>query len=208
MNQPADDPSQDTPARLLVFLSGSGRTLANFYGRIADGSLPAEVALVVANRPCKGLDIAADHNTPTQIIEGGPTPDQLDTLFRTHAIDWVVLAGYLKLVPITALTRGRIVNIHPALLPAFGGPGMHGMKVHAAAVEAAKRGEVSESGCTVHIADETYDTGPIVLQRSCPVHADDTPESLAARVFEQELEAYPQALKQLIASTQPSEPRS
>lgn len=187
-----------TPARLLVFLSGSGRTLANLFDRIDDGSLPAEVALVASNRPCKGLDIAQDRGIGTLVIEGSPTPDQLDALVAEHRIDWIVLAGYLKLVPITDRTRGRIVNIHPSLLPRFGGPGMHGMKVHNAAVVAARAGEITESGCTVHLADETYDTGPVILQRSCPVHADDTPQALADRVFQLELEAYPEALRTLI----------
>jgi phosphoribosylglycinamide formyltransferase 1 len=187
--------------RLLVMLSGSGRTLVNLIARIADGSLPAEIAAVVANRDCRGLDIARQHDIPAELIPGGPDAPTLDALVAGHNIDWIVLAGYLRLIPVTARTRGRIINIHPSLLPAFGGPGMHGMKVHAAAIEAAKHAEISESGCTVHFADEQYDTGQVILQRRCPVYPTDTPEDLAARVFALECEALPRALCQLIDQT-------
>lgn len=196
-------PTTPAGARLLVLLSGSGRTLANIFDRIDRGELPAIVAGVVANKECKGLDIARARSVPARVVPGNMAPETLDALVDESHADWVVLAGYLKLVPITRRTRGRIVNIHPALLPDFGGPGMHGMKVHAAVVDAARRGEVTESGCTVHLADETYDTGPIVLQARCPVHPDDTPEALAARVFALELETYPRALAQLITQDSP-----
>jgi phosphoribosylglycinamide formyltransferase-1 len=111
-----------------------------------------------------------------------------------YSIDWVVLAGYLKLVPITDRVRGRVINIHPALLPNFGGKGMHGMHVHRAVLEAAERGEVSESGCTVHFADEEFDQGKIIEQRRCSVSAQDTAEEIAARVFELECACLPSAL--------------
>lgn len=185
-------------ARLLVLLSGSGRTLENLIAHADAGDLPAEIAHVIANKPCRGLDIAREHGIPAEVIPGSIPPGTLDDLVAVDRIDWIVLAGYLKLVPITPATRGRIVNIHPALLPAFGGPGMHGAKVHAAAIEAYRRGEITESGCTVHLADDTYDTGPIILQRRCPITEGDTPETLAAKVFDLECEAYPAALKQLI----------
>lgn len=193
------------PARLLVLLSGSGRTLENLLARLDAGDLPAVVVRVIANKECRGADIARARAIPTDIIPGVIPPDTLDALVTQDRTDWVVLAGYLKLVPITPATRSRIVNIHPALLPAFGGPGMHGMKVHTAAIEAFRRGEITESGCTVHLADDTYDTGPIILQRRCPITEHDTPETLAAKVFQLELEAYPAALKQLIKSS--SRPR-
>ena len=187
-------------ARLLVLLSGSGRTLENLIAHADSGDLPAEIARVVANKPCRGLDIAREHGIPADVIPGSIPTGTLDDLVAVDRIDWIVLAGYLKLVPITPATRGRIVNIHPALLPAFGGPGMHGAKVHAAAIEAYRRGEITESGCTVHLADDTYDTGPIILQRRCRITEGDTPETLAAKVFDLEREAYPAALKQLIRS--------
>lgn len=188
----------DEPAYLLVLLSGSGRTLENLIEHIESGDLPARIAGVVASRDCRGIDIARAHRIPATVVPGPLTPQALDDLVALHRIDWIVLAGYLKLVPITPATRGRIVNIHPALLPAFGGPNMHGMKVHTAAIEAFRRAEITESGCTVHLADETYDTGPLILQRRCPITNEDTPETLAAKVFNLEKEAYPQALKHLI----------
>jgi phosphoribosylglycinamide formyltransferase-1 len=193
--------TQADPARLLVLLSGSGRTLENLLARIDTGDLPAAVARVIASKECRGADIARARSIPTDIIPGAIPPATLDALVTRDRIDWIVLAGYLKLVPITPATRGRIVNIHPALLPAFGGPGMHGMKVHTAAIEAFRRGEITESGCTVHLADDTYDTGPIILQRRCPITEHDTPETLAAKVFQLELDAFPAALKQLITNS-------
>lgn len=195
------------PARLMVMLSGSGRTLENLFARIRDGDLPATIALVVANRPCRGLEIAREHAVPAVLAPGTLTPEALDELVETHRIDWVVLAGYLRLVPVTPRTRGRIVNIHPALLPAFGGPGMHGMKVHQAVIDAFARGEVTESGCTVHLVDETYDTGPIVLQKRCPVRPGDDAEDLADRVFSLERDAYPEALTKLIRAERTPPPR-
>jgi len=195
---PPDTTADPQRARLLVLLSGSGRTLDNLIARCADDTLPADIAAVIANRDCRGLAIAREHAIPAEHIPGGPNAETLDTLVTELKIDWVVLAGYLRLVPITERTRGRIINIHPALLPAFGGSGMHGHKVHAAAIEAANRGEIAESGCTVHFADEQYDTGQVILQRRCPVYPTDSPGDLAARVFDLELEAYPEALRRLI----------
>jgi phosphoribosylglycinamide formyltransferase-1 len=193
-------------ARLAVLLSGSGRSLANMLARCADGTVPAQVGLVVANRSCGGLEIAREHGVHTELRPGRLRPEELLALVRTHAIDWVLLAGYLQLVPVPAELAGRIVNIHPALLPAFGGTGMHGRRVHEAVVAAAARGELGpspESGCTVHYCDDRYDTGPIILQRRVPVFPDDTPDALAARVFEAEQLAYPEAVRRLIEGTAP-----
>lgn len=192
------------PARLLVLLSGSGRTLENLLQRIDRGELPAAVAAVVANKDCPGLDKARARNIPAQVIPGAIPPDTLDELVARSRADWVVLAGYLKLVPVTPSTRGRIVNIHPSLLPAFGGPGMHGMKVHQAVIDAFARGEVTESGCSVHLADERFDTGPVILQKRCPIKPTDEAAQLAARVFTLELDAYPEALSMLIEGRVPT----
>ncbi len=119
---------------------------------------------------------------------------EIAEILSRHAIDYVVFAGYLKLLPIPPAYRGRVVNIHPALLPTFGGPGMHGRHVHEAVLAAGEK----ESGCTVHFCDDRYDTGAIILQRRCPVLAGDSPETLAARVFEEEKLAYPRAIRMLI----------
>lgn len=181
-------------ARLGVLLSGGGRTLLNLHDSIQDGSLHAQMPVVIASRDGLGAERARERGLPTRIVPGDLTPEQLDDLVAQHALDWVVLAGYLRLVPITDRVRGRIINIHPALLPRHGGPGMHGMRVHQAVLDAGE----SESGCTVHLCDDRYDTGPILAQSRCAVRADDTPETLAARVFELECGLYPKTLEGLI----------
>lgn len=187
------------PPRLAVFLSGSGRSLTNLIEQTGSGELNACLGLVVASRECRGAQIARDANLPTLVIPRSLTKKELLTLTTEHRIDWVVLAGYLRLLPIPEQLEGRVVNIHPALLPAFGGPGMHGDRVHAAAIQAFQRGEITESGCTIHLCDNTFDTGPILLQRRCPIEHADTPQTLAHRVFTLELQAYPEALNLLFA---------
>lgn len=183
------------PARLAVLLSGSGRTLANLLDHIDGGKLHAQVVLVIASRPCPGADIAAARSIPT-IIEPGDIPaDRLRELLTAAAVQWVVLAGYLRRIAIPRGYESRIVNIHPALLPAFGGPGMYGQNVHQAVIDA----RATESGCTVHLCDAEYDRGPIVLQERCEVRPGDTPRTLADRVFELEKAAYPRALELLIS---------
>ena len=182
------------PACLAVFLSGTGRTLVNLAGAIGRGDLPAEIGLVVASRPCRGIERARALGLRSMVIEGEIEPESLERLLEENRIDWVVLAGYLRLLPVPARWGGRVVNIHPALLPGFGGPGMYGDRVHRAVLKSGAR----ESGCTVHLCDGGYDTGPIVLQRRCPVLEGDTPGTLAERVFALETEAYPEALRRLI----------
>lgn len=193
-----DLPRFHSPTRLGVLLSGSGRTLDNLIDHIAAGELDATIPVVVASRACLGEQKARDAGIETHIHPVPLDSGWLGDLCDRHGLDLVVLAGYLKLVPISDRLRHRVINIHPALLPGFGGKGMHGQRVHAAVLDAARRGELIESGCTVHFADEAYDTGSIILQRRCPVRADDTPQTLAARVFELEREAYPAALNLLI----------
>jgi formyltetrahydrofolate-dependent phosphoribosylglycinamide formyltransferase len=178
-----------------VFLSGSGRTLVNLAERIREGRLQAEIALVVASKECLGAERARGLGLPTRVIRGNVSGADLEHLCREHRIDWVVLAGYLRLLPVPASLAGRIVNIHPALLPDFGGEGMYGHHVHEAVLKAGRR----ISGCTVHLCDENYDRGRIVLQMECPVMENDTPETLAARVFALECEAYPAALELLLS---------
>jgi phosphoribosylglycinamide formyltransferase-1 len=191
-------PRFHTPTRLAVLLSGSGRTLENVIEKIGNDQLDAVIPVVVASKECLGAQRARDAGIETHVHTGPLDADLIDELCNKHEIDLVLLAGYLKLVPMTERVRHRVVNIHPALLPDFGGKGMHGHKVHQAVVEAAWRGEVHESGCTVHIADEHYDTGSIIIQSKCPVKAEDTAEELAARVFELECETFPKAINLLI----------
>ena len=193
-----DLPKFHTPTRLAVMLSGSGRTLDNLLEHIKRGDLEAVIPVVIASKECLGAKKARDAGIETHVQSGKLESDWLCEVCEQRDIDLIVLAGYLKLVPISDRERYRVINIHPALLPDFGGNGMHGHHVHEAVIEAANRGEVCESGCTVHFADDQYDTGSVILQRRCPVHSDDSPDQLAARVFELECEAYPQALKMLI----------
>ncbi len=184
----------DQRARLAVMLSGGGRTLANLLEKISAGELPASVVLVIASRECPGAQIARDAGIETIITPGVIAADELDAMLRSRGVEWVALAGYLQIVRVPSEYRGRVANIHPALLPKFGGPGMYGRRVHEAVLAAGER----ISGCTAHLCDDRYDTGPIVAQRCCEVHENDTPDSLAARVFALECEVYPRALRELI----------
>lgn len=182
------------PPRLVVMLSGSGRTLVNLMDCIERGELRAEIPLVIASRECLGAERARERGVQVRVMKGEIPAGILEGVLKEAGADLVVLAGYLRLVHVPEGYEGRVVNIHPALLPDFGGPGMHGMRVHEA-VLAAGRGE---SGCTVHICDDRYDHGPIVVQERVPVLPGDTPETLAARVFEAECRVYPKAISMLL----------
>ena len=188
----------NNPLRLAVLLSGSGRSLQNLLDRAADGRLPARVILVVSNKPdAYGLERARRAGVPTAVVARKTFADRdafsaavFDHCRRAGA-DLVCMAGFMQLLRIPDDFAGRVMNIHPALIPAFCGKGYYGHRVHEAALEAG----VKVSGCTVHFADNVYDHGPIILQRVVPVLDDDTPDALAARVFEQECEAYPEAIR-------------
>ena len=195
------DGSSGQPLPIAVLLSGGGTTMVNLADRIADGSLDARIKLVVAsNDQAGGIAKAQGLGLPCEVVRRKDYPDKhaysatVFDLVRGAGCELVCLAGFLSLLVIPDDFENRVMNIHPSLLPAFGGKGMHGLHVHEAVITAGE----TVSGCTVHFADNTYDTGPIVLQRTCPVWADDTPEALAARVFEQECEAYPAAIRQFI----------
>jgi phosphoribosylglycinamide formyltransferase-1 len=179
--------------RIAVFISGGGRSMLNLHdaclGKTAQ-PLHAELAAVVASRACVGAEKAVARGLCVTIHPGVLTPDALLTIVDYHRIDLVVLAGYLKLLPIPERLVGRIINIHPALLPKFGGPGMYGHHVHAAVIAAGEK----VSGCTVHRCTPEFDKGDVLVQRTCPVLPGDTPDTLAARVFEQELIALPQGV--------------
>jgi phosphoribosylglycinamide formyltransferase-1 len=186
------------PIRLAVFLSASGTTLQNLLDRIADGSLPAQVVLVVSNNgDAYGLVRAERAGVRTAIVERKAYPSreefsrELFELCREARADLVCLAGFLQLIAIPTDFEGRVLNIHPALIPAFCGKGYYGHRVH----EAVLNYGVKLTGCTVHFVDNQYDHGPIVLQRPVPVYDSDTVDTLAARVFEQECEAYPEAIR-------------
>ena len=189
------------PPRLAVLLSGSGSTLQNLLDRTADGRLAAQVVGVVSSRAdAYGVERARRAGVPV-VIAG--KPNRSETAFaavRGWQADLVVLAGWLHLLAVPPDFRGRVLNVHPALLPKFGGQGMYGRHVHAAVLAAGE----TESGCTVHLVDDTYDTGPVVLQRRVPVLPGDTPDTLAERVQAAEREAYPVAFAKVLASGAPS----
>ncbi len=175
-------------------ISGGGRTLENLASHIEQGRLSAEIGLVIASSSCPGAERARERELPTLVVPGVIEPGKLARMLSDHGVGWIALAGYLKLLRIPPGFEGRAVNIHPALLPSFGGPGMYGRRVHAAVLEAGCR----VSGCTVHLCDDAYDRGPILAQRACEVLDDDTPDSLGARVFVLECELYPRVIQSIL----------
>lgn len=186
------------PARLVVFISGAGRTLINLHEAIEIGDLDATIELVVASGPCPGVERARSAGLRVVIEDAPSDPSRIKNLLGQHRIDWIVLAGYRRLLPIPTGFECRTVNIHPALLPDFGGHGMYGRRVHQAVINAGR----VVSGCTVHHCDDQYDHGKVVLQLTCPVLPGDTPDTLADRVYALECRAYPLALQSLITAWQ------
>ena len=191
------------PLPIAVLISGGGTTLHNLIARIGAGRLPVAIRLVISSKPTAGgLAVRPDAGIPTRWCRD----KQFDSDEAFGARDFrhacaprtwriVVMAGFLKFVPIPADFANRVVNIHPALIPAFCGHGFYGHHVHEAVLEYGAK----LTGCTVHFVDNQYDHGPIILQRTVPVLDDDTPDTLAARVFEAETEALPDALALLAA---------
>jgi phosphoribosylglycinamide formyltransferase-1 len=195
-----------TPLKLAVLISGTGRTLKNFIDLAAEGELPIDIRLVVSSTAkAGGLKFAEQAGIPTRVISRqdhlqGAAGDQAfgDAVFsacREAGVDYVAMAGFLKFAPVSDDFTNHVVNIHPALIPAFCGAGMFGDRVHQAVLDAG----VKVTGCTVHFVDNEYDHGPIIWQQPVPVFDDDTADTLAARVFEVEKEAYPHVLKLLAA---------
>jgi phosphoribosylglycinamide formyltransferase 1 len=171
-----------------VLLSGSGRTLQNLLDRVDQGRLAGCIAGVASDRDdAFGLQRAMDHGIETRTLR---EPSAIWSWVSELACDMVLLCGYVRLLPITPEFEGRVLNIHPSLLPDFGGKGMYGERVHAAVLAAGRK----ESGCTVHLCSNEYDDGRVLMQARVPVLPEDTPQSLGARVFEAECEAYPAAI--------------
>jgi phosphoribosylglycinamide formyltransferase-1 len=191
------------PLPIAVLISGGGTTLRNLIERIQAGNLPAEMRLVVSSSPsARGLEFAKAAGIPHLVVErtkGQSAADFSEAIFdpcRAAGVKYVVMGGFLKHVLIPPDFENRVLNIHPALLPAFGGKGMYGLKVHEAVLAAGAK----VSGCTVHFVDNEYDHGPVILQRQVAVESGDTPQTLQARVFIAECEAYPEALRQFSGS--------
>lgn len=186
--------------QLGVLASGNGTNLQAIFDAIDDGRLQARVTVVISNHhDAYALERARQHGVPAIHLSRKqfPTAEEFNRSFlellRKHGVDLIVLAGYMKLIDssIVQAYRHRMLNIHPALLPAFGGKGMYGMHVHEAVIESGAK----VSGVTVHMVDEQFDHGPIVMQQAVEVLDTDTPETLAARILPEEHRLYPRAIQ-------------
>jgi phosphoribosylglycinamide formyltransferase-1 len=185
------------PLRIAVLLSGGGRTLQNLIDQAAAGRLAIEIALVISSREgVAGIDRAQQAGLPVAVIPRKTLDEDTFNAAITAAIDaagveLVCLCGLLSKWHIPDRYEHRVMNIHPALLPKYGGKGFYGHRVHEAVLAAGDR----ESGCTVHYCDGAYDKGEVILQKSVPVKPGDDPDKLAARVFHAECAAYPEAIQ-------------
>ena len=191
-----------TAKRIAVLVSGGGRSLENLHEHIESGALSAEIGLVLSDRDgVFALERADRLGIPRTVVryskEDGVEPfsRRIFAEIEERGCELVVLAGFLRLLRLPESWLGRVINIHPALLPAFGGKGYYGDRVHQAVLDMG----VQFTGCTVHFVDNEYDHGPILLQRCIEVHPDDTVKSLAARVFEEEKIALPEAVGRVLA---------
>lgn len=186
------------PLKAAALISGGGRTVASLVRSIEREGIPVDLDLVIAHdEALEGVRRCRELGIRVEVVPGSPgirTSDRMDEILVAHGTDLLCLCGYLRRFRVEPLWRDRVVNIHPALLPEFGGRGMYGDHVHRAVLEAGR----SRTGCTVHWVDEEYDHGRHILQRTCPVESGDTIESLAERVFALECEAYPEALKSVV----------
>ena len=196
--EPAPAKPNKKQVRLGVLISGGGTTLMNILEYIKQGRLNAEVSLVISSRSTvSGVEKAKNFSLNVKVIRKKDYPDIDEFSRRIEAelvaanVDLVIQGGWLCLWKVPARYENRVMNIHPALLPSFGGQGMWGHHVHEAVLGAGCK----VSGCTVHFCTNEYDKGPIIVQRACEVKAGDTPDTLAARVFEQECIAYPEAIR-------------
>lgn len=190
--------TSDNKLRIAGLISGGGSTVLNLQDCINNGTLNAEIVCVIcSNDHAAGIERLQKRGIPVHVVnrkqfkDTDSFSDQIWQHIRSSKADLVCLAGFLSLLHIPDDYLGRVMNIHPALLPAYGGKGMYGHHVHEAVIEAGEK----ESGCTVHFANNEYDTGPIILQRQCPVLPDDTPDTLAERVMSEERKAYPEAIR-------------
>jgi formyltetrahydrofolate-dependent phosphoribosylglycinamide formyltransferase len=183
---------------LGVLISGGGNTLQNLIDQIETGKLPAAIRIVISSKPnVIGLERARKHNIPAAVVpyihykNVDAFSQAITTELVKYPIDLITLAGFVHFYKIPDKYKGMIMNIHPGLIPAFCGHNYYGRKVHEAVINYGAK----VSGCTVHFADNVYDNGPIIIQRTVPVLDNDTPDALAERVFKEECEAYPEAIR-------------
>ena len=195
----------DNPIDVAVLLSGSGRTLENFLAKITADLLPVRIVCVVASRGgVRGVQIARDAHLPCAIFRRKDYPSvaehnaAINSWLDRYSPQIIVLAGYLCYYVAPPGFNGPVVNIHPALLPKYGGQGYYGDRVHQAVLAAGE----TESGCTVHRVDDQYDHGQILAQSKVPVLPEDDVHSLAARIFAAECELYPRVVAELARSLQ------
>jgi phosphoribosylglycinamide formyltransferase-1 len=195
-NSPRNPPITGSPIRLAVCVSGAGTTLQNLIDLVRARRLDAELVQVVASRPrigaiaraeAAGIPLALANRNAQSISEFSSS---VFGPIRHSEADLVILGGFLALLKIPPNYKGRVLNVHPSLMPSFCGQGFYGAKVHQAVLASG----VKVSGCTVHFAEDSYDSGPIIFQRTVPVLADDSVETLAARVFKEECKALPEAI--------------
>lgn len=187
-----------SPLRMVVFISGGGTTLKNLLERIDAGRLDARIELVISsNSKARGLEFAKQYDVPSAVIQRRDYLNRADfseAVFqrcRETELHLAAMGGFLELVAIPPDFENRVMNIHPALIPAFCGKGYYGSGVHRAVLDYGCK----VTGCTAHFVDNQYDHGPVILQQAVPVQDDDTPETLASRVFEAECELYPRAIQ-------------
>ena len=194
----ASDANDSARTRVVVLLSGSGRTLENFIRANQDGRIHVNFTRVISSRSSvRGVDIARSANIPLSIVPRRSFATwrafsaQVHEILEQERPDLVLMAGFLSMIEIPDQYVGKVMNIHPALLPLFGGKGNYGNRVHQNVIESGMK----VTGCSVHFVDENYDAGPIILQSCVPVFEDDDADSLGARVFQRECEIYPQAVR-------------
>ncbi len=190
--------SDTKPFRVAVLLSGSGTSLENLFEHMDRGEVPGEVCVVISSKTkAFGLERARRRGIPAIAVARSEHPDitsfndALHAELAKHDVDLIALLGFLSLFELRGQYEGRVINVHPALIPAFCGHGFYGHRVHEAVLEAG----VDTTGATVHFVDEEYDKGPILIQESVPVQAGDTPDSLAERVQAAERRLVPQAIR-------------
>ena len=182
---------------LAVLLSGSGKTLQNLIDKIGDKTLNAKIQIVISSSPdAYGLKRAKKNNIPATVVKYSDCnsaevfSNAIIKEIEEYPIDLIILAGFMHLFKIPDKYSGKVMNIHPGLIPSFCGKGYYGHHVHEAVIESG----VKVSGCTVHFVDNEYDNGPIIIQRTVPVHEGDTPDTLAQKIFKEECLAYPDAI--------------
>ena len=193
----------DKPIKIAVLLSGSGSTLENIFEKIEKGYLEAEVDIVISSKNgVRGLERAKKRGVHTEVVESklyfaGGVPDwtamseAINQILIPRDVDLVCLCGFMCFYNVPDKYVGKVMNVHPALIPSFCGKGMFGHHVH----QAVKEAGVKLSGCSVHFVNNKYDAGPIIIQRSCPVYDTDSADDIGERVMQEERIAYPEAIK-------------